>query len=74
MQKYARNMQIYAEVHIWHILHLYALPTLLMVFSRGRTASEYGSISKSIFFCWSQTFSLSLAPEFCATVNRAKTE
>ena len=30
MQKYAVLYATYAEVYILHILHLYALPTLLM--------------------------------------------
>ena len=35
MQKYAVLYATYAEVYILHILHLYALPTLLMVTAAG---------------------------------------
>ena len=46
MQKYAGLYAKYAEVYLWHILHLYVLPTLLMLIHFNTVLKSYCTFHK----------------------------
>ena len=59
MQKYAVVYVKYAELYILHILHLYALPTLLMEWERKAIKAE--ASPWLLYFQWLAVMAMPLA-------------